>query len=120
MSEDLDKAIDLYEEFREAPADRAKHVEIVVPKVLMSMGILTAVEYRTSHKKKVVLYRHDFAPGSRPMLAAGKGRGELYLVGRRFAVTKYGITDYDARGKIVDYTPPHRCPTCLRPSEGSK
>lgn len=115
---DLDRAIELHEKFRERGADRAREIEISPPDVLMNMGVLTAMEYRTTHGRKVVLYRHDFAPGSRPMLAVGDGRGHLYLVGKRFAVTQHGITDYDARGRIVDYTPPHRCPTCLRPTEG--
>jgi hypothetical protein len=117
---DLDRAIELHEEFREKRVDRAIEIVIEPPKVLMNMGVLTALEYRTTHGHKVVLYRHDFAPGSRPMLAAGKGRGHVYLVGNRFGVTDRGITDYGPTGKAVDYTPPHRCPTCLRPAEGGK
>ena len=105
---DFKRAIDLHESFREKDADRAIEVVIEPPSVLMNMGTLTAMEYRTTHGKKVVLYRHDFAPGSRPMLAAGKGRGHLYLVGNRFGVTDRGITDYDPRGKALDYTPPRR------------
>lgn len=118
--DDFERAIDLHEAFREKSADRAIEVVIEPPKVLMNMGVLTAMEYRTTHGRQVVLYRHDFAPGSRPMLAAGKGRGHLYLVGNRFGVTSRGVTDYAPNGAAVDYTPKHRCPTCLRPAEGSK
>ena len=59
----------------------------------------------TSHRRKVVLYVHDFAPGSRPTIFAGAGRNQLYLFDGRFKVTARGITDLDARGREIDYSP---------------
>lgn len=116
---DLNNAVDLWEGFRETPASKLAHVTIPdPPDVVMILGTAQAIEYATTHgtPRKSVLYRHDFAPSARPFLGAGKGRGELYFVGGRFRVTAHGITDYDARGRVIDYTPPHRCPHCGKPS----
>ena len=69
------------------------------------MGVLEFVGYMTTHAGKPALYVHHFAPGSRPALYAGVSRNQLALYGGRYWVTGRGITDLDARGREVDYTP---------------
>jgi hypothetical protein len=65
------------------------------------MGHVEFIGYVTTHRGQTHLYIHEFAPGSRPQLAAGKRIGQLYLIGDRFKVTGRGITDIDSRGRIV-------------------
>jgi hypothetical protein len=69
------------------------------------MGVCEFIGYMTTHQGRPALYVHHFAPGSRPAMYAGTRRNELYLVGGRFHVTGRGITDLDARGREIDYTP---------------
>lgn len=98
---DLDKAAGLFRSFREERPKRARRVTLSVPKAAAVMGRLEFVGYMTTHRGKTHLYIHEFAQGSRPILAAGKGRGELFIIGKRFKVTGRGITDIDASGRTV-------------------
>lgn len=107
MTSDLRRAAQLYRDFREAAPKRARRVSIATPKALARMGVLEFVGYMTTHAGKPALYVHHFAPGSRPSLYAGARRNQLALYGGRFTVTGRGITDLDARGREVDYTPPY-------------
>lgn len=102
MRRDLERAKKLYREFREETPRRAKVVHIKLPKVVMVMGHVRAIEYDTTHAGKTHLYKHTFAPGSRPMLVAGKGRNQLYLVNGRFHVTERGIVDLDPAGREIE------------------
>lgn len=99
---DLDKAQRLYESFREERPRRAKVIRVTLPKVAMIMGHVRAIEYDTTHGGKATLYKHRFAPGSRPMLVAANGRGKLFLIGGRYHVTGRGIVDLDARGREIE------------------
>lgn len=99
---DFAGAFRLYKEFRETTPKRAKVVNYDVPSVAMIMGHVEFVGYRTSHDGKVVLYKHDFASGSRPLLAAGPKRNQLFLLGGRYRVTDRGIVDLDSRGREID------------------
>lgn len=76
---------------------------ILIPTSLAEVGRLAAVEYDTRRDGRTVLARHVFAPGCRPMLAAGAGFGEVFLLGTRFRWTHGGIVDFDANGKPIDY-----------------
>lgn len=101
MASDLDSATGLYESFREETPRRARKIRIKVPKAVAVMGHCEFVGYVTTHKGVVTLYIHEFASGSRPLLCANKGRGELFLIGGRFTVTGRGITDLDRQGRVV-------------------
>lgn len=68
----------------------------------MVMGQVEFIGYRTTHGSTLVLYKHDFAPGSRPQLAAGPKRNQLFLVGGRYRVTDRGIVDLDAKNREID------------------
>lgn len=104
---DFKGAFALHEKFREAAPTRALRARIHVPKTLMSMGDVEYIGYRTTHgtassKRKVVHYHHDFAAGSRPVLAAGPGREQLFFIGGRYHVTERGIVDLDASDQEID------------------
>lgn len=99
---DFRGAFRLYEKFREATPKTAKRVNVRVPKTVMHMGDVEYIGYRTTHGRKVVHYHHDFAVGSRPVLAAGPGHNELVLIGGRYHVTDRGIVDLDTRGREID------------------
>jgi hypothetical protein len=102
---ELEKAYRLYEDFREDRPRRARAVRITLPKAAMLMGTVTAIEYDTSHGGKMVPYRHVFAIGSRPFLAAGTtGKNRLLLYGGRYHVTERGIVDLDGAGHEIEHT----------------
>lgn len=104
-SNDIDRAAKLYRAFREEPVRRAAPMRVKLPRAVARMGPVEFIGYMTTHKRKSALYVHHFAPGSRPLMYAGPGRNQLYLIGGRFHVTGLGITDRDAAGRVVDYKP---------------
>lgn len=71
----------------------------------MVMGTAELIAYTTTHGRKVTAYAHEFAPGSRPLLCAGKKRGQLFLIGDRFKVDAHGIVDIDHAGRRRQYAP---------------
>ena len=98
----LSRVARLYKSFREAPAKRAREVFFNPPRAAAVMGHVEFIGYVTSHAGKTHLYIHEFAEGSRPMMAAGTGRNQLLLVGGRYKVTSRGITDLDPNGRAID------------------
>lgn len=98
---ELERAGRLYRAFREDAPREVKRMRVTVPKAVAVMGYCEFVGYLTTHRGRVALYIHEFAPGSRPLLCAGTGRGQLYLLGGRFKVTGRGITDEDLSGRTV-------------------
>lgn len=98
---DLARAGRLYRAFREDAPREVKRLRVSIPKAVAVMGYCEFVGYLTTHRGKVALYIHEFAPGSRPLLCAGASRGQLYLLGGRFKVTGRGITDQDQAGRMV-------------------
>lgn len=101
-SRDFRGAFRLAQDFREKKPTRVRRVNLNVPKTLMVMGHVEFIGYRTTHGEQLVLYKHDFAPGSRPQLAAGPKRNQLFIVGGRYRVTDRGIVDLDASGREID------------------
>jgi hypothetical protein len=102
---ELRAAKQLWREFREEPVGRSRRIPMRWPKVLMVMGTVELIAYVTTHGGKVTRYIHEFAPGSRPLICAGKRRGQLFLIGDRFKVTAHGIVDLDGEGRRVRHTP---------------
>lgn len=94
----LERSKRLWEGFREIPARRARTIHMALPKTMAEMGIVTRIEYTTTHGRKAVLYGHDFAPGSRPKFCASPD-GRIWFVGGRYRVTDRGIVDVDSRGR---------------------
>jgi hypothetical protein len=98
----------LWREFREEPVGRSRRIAIQWPKVLMVMGVAEFIAYRTTHGGKVTPYAHEFAPGSQPLLCAGKRRGQLYLIGQGFKVDAHGIVDVDTDGRRRHHKPRYK------------
>lgn len=61
------------------------------------IGELDLVGYRTKRKgiagDKLIRYAHDFARGSRPLLAVSKDGKQLHIVGGQYEFTDAGIED---------------------------
>ncbi len=76
---------------------------IIIPAEVAMMGRLAAVEYDTRRDGKTVMARHVFAPSCRPVIVAGAGFGEVFLLGNRFRWTHGGIVDFNAGGNPIDY-----------------
>lgn len=92
-------AKELWRDFRETAPGRSRRVQVQWPKALMVMGIAQAIAYVTTHRGKVQPYLHKFARGSKPLLCAGKKRGQLFLIGDGFKVDAHGIVDIDRAGR---------------------
>jgi hypothetical protein len=102
---EIAKAARLFEDFRERPPRSARVVRIKLPRAAALMGRVRAIEYDTTHGSKVTKYRHVFAVGSAPYLAAAPGhRGGLLLFGGRFHVTDRGIVDLGVGGREIEHT----------------
>jgi hypothetical protein len=91
----------LYGQFREERPGRTKRVPFKVPKAVAVIGHVEFIGYATTHRGKTHLYLHEFAEGSRPMMAAGPKRNQLLLVGGRYHFTARGIVDLDSSGREV-------------------
>lgn len=102
---DVRNAFKLHKAFREPLAtDRVKvrRVKVNIPTALMVQGTVESINYRTTHGGEAVLYKHEFAPGSRPFLASGPKRNQAFLIGGRYHVTERGIVDLDANGNEIE------------------
>ena len=79
------------------------------PKALMVMGEAELIAYTTTHAGKKVPYAHQFAPGSKPLLCAGKQKGLLFLIfpvkHSGFKVDAHGIVDIDRNGRRKPHKP---------------
>lgn len=102
MKKELQRAARLYRDFREEAPRRAKAIRLSLPQVAVIMGHVRQIQYDTTHRGKTHLYKHTFAPGSRPLLVAGTKRGQLLLVEGRFHVTGRGIVDLDHLGHEIE------------------
>jgi hypothetical protein len=98
---DIRSSAALYKGFREERPTRAREVTFKVPRAVAVMGQVEFFGYMTTHAGRTHLYVHQFAPGSRPTFAAGKGRNQAFLIGGRYRVTDRGIVDIDASGREV-------------------
>ena len=107
------QAIAIYENFREKSPRRIDVVKVQIPNVVAVIGHIEAlwktkaghvgaVDYRTTHGQKLTLYRHAFAPGSRPLLCVSPDGKQLFLLGGRYQFTERGIVDRDAAGNEIE------------------
>lgn len=95
-------AVALYESFREARPRKIGAVKFAVPQAVAVIGYVEGIDYKTTHGKKVTLYHHDFAPGSRPLLTVSADGKQLLLLGGRYQFTERGIVDRDHRGREIE------------------
>ena len=89
----------LFRGFRLRSPRSATSVHVVLPEAAIVMGTVRAIEYEMPHGRRGVLYRHEFAKGSRPELAAGPDPCQLVLVGGHYKVTERGIVDLHPSGR---------------------
>lgn len=95
-------AVELYESFREKKPKRLKVLDVKIPRVVVHIGYLEAIDYRTTHGAELVLYNHKFAPGSRPLLCVSADGRQLLLLGGRYHFTERGIVDKDRSGREIE------------------
>jgi hypothetical protein len=84
----------LYSGFmRRAPTRSQKLTVQALPKVAIAIGKVSRLYYVSDRDGKVVEYRHDFATGSRPLLAVSHDGKQLVLLGGAYRFTERGIVD---------------------------
>lgn len=93
------RAVKLFKGFRLRNPDAVYRVPRELPEAVIVMGELRAVAYDMPRGERQVLYWHEFADGSRPLLCAGPNQCELVLLGGRYRVTPRGIVDLTASGR---------------------
>ncbi len=96
------QACSLFESFRDRPPRKIKKVNIDIPTAMVVVGYVEFVGYKTTHSDKVKLYKHDFAPGSRPLLCSSPNGKQLFLLGGRFKFGARGIVDMNSKGEEVN------------------
>lgn len=113
---DRKRTIAIYEGFREKRAqNKVAVVKVNVPTIVAIVGHVeaietngdghvTSVDYRTTHGRKLTLYRHDFTQGSRPLLCVSPDGRQLWLLGGRYRFTRRGIVDRDAMDREIENT----------------
>ena len=100
---EMSRAAKLYESFRErAPRRVAKLGILPPPRIAVDIGHVEYIGYRTTHGRKLTLYQHDFAPGSRPLLCVSPDGRQLLLIGGRYQFTERGIVDHDIDGREIE------------------
>jgi len=82
---------------------RRCQLNILIPNDLAVIGTIHAFEYDCIRDGKLIKARHPFTPGSRPLLAVGDGRGEVFLLGTAYQFTDRGFIDFNTRGDAVAY-----------------
>jgi hypothetical protein len=97
------RAAKLYKAFRERTPRVAKEVRIKLPRAVAVMGYADFIGYTTTHRGgKALRYKHSWAKGSKPLLCAGPGKNQLFLIGGGFHVTERGIVDLTPRGREIE------------------
>lgn len=98
---EYEQALDLYNSFRERDARRINTLRLTVPGMVVAVGHVEYIGYRTTHGTETTLYKHDFIAGSRPLLAASPNGKQLFLLGGRYDFTGRGIVDRDHTGRAI-------------------
>lgn len=102
MNKVIRAAVDLYTTFRGRKPKRIKSVVFDVPEAVAIIGHVELICYRTTYDGKSEFYEHEFAPGSRPLLAASSDGRQILLLGGRYVFdADHGIVDKDARGRPI-------------------
>jgi hypothetical protein len=96
------RAAKLFRGFRLRAPRKATIVYVDLPEAAILMGKVRAIEYEMPRGRRSVLYRHEFAKGSRPDLGAGPDRCQLVIVGGNYRVTHRGIVDLTPGGREID------------------
>ena len=85
----------LYRGFMNRAPERAQKITVkALPKVALAIGKVSRLYYVSNRDGTVVEYRHDFATGSRPLLAVSHDGTQLVLLGGAYRFTERGIVDH--------------------------
>ena len=84
----------LYSAFMQRSSTRSRKLNVkALPKVALAIGKVTRLYYVSDRGGRAVEYRHDFATGSRPLLASSHDGKQLMLLGGAYRFTHRGIVD---------------------------
>lgn len=97
LRKEVTRATRLYKSFRERSPKRARVIYKKIPRVLVVIGHVDAILYRTTHNGVLHKYEHPFRAGSKPLLCTGTRDNQLYLIGGRYRFTGRGTVDLDSR-----------------------
>lgn len=90
---DVEKAADLFVQFRGENPRWIETVKLRVPPVMLLIGECDGVLYTTRREGHIESYIHQFAKKSRPLLCSDAAGNQLFLVGGRYNFTDAGIVD---------------------------
>ena len=84
----------LYSGFMQRPPSRSQKITLPPPpKVALAIGKVSRLYYVSNRGGRATEYRHDFATGSRPLLAVSHDGKTLMLLGGAYRFTDRGIVD---------------------------
>lgn len=87
------KAARRFQRFTGHRAEGAQLVPYNVPREVLAVGNILAIEYETVRDGEYEKYRHTFRARSRPLLAATFDGKQLVIVGGAYRFTERGIVD---------------------------
>lgn len=90
---EIERAADLYVNFRGENPQFIDRVKLTVPPVMLLIGECDGVLYTTRREGHIEKYIHEFAKKSRPLLASDARGTQLFLIGGRYNFTEAGIVD---------------------------
>lgn len=91
---ELQDAVQRFTGFRGTTPERVDRVPVPKPpRVLLHVGEVLGIMYRTERDGEVGDYLHEFRKKSRPTLAVTSDGKTLYLLGGAYRVTDHGIED---------------------------
>lgn len=90
---DVKKARKLFKSFTGHSAEEMYVVDVPQHRVVVAVGHVEAIAYRTVRDGKRERYIHEFRPKSQPILAAAPDGSQLYLIGGSYRFTDAGIVD---------------------------
>lgn len=91
---EIDKAANLFRDFRGDDPEYLTKVQLPTPKTGLVIGELDGVLYTTYRDGNRERYIHEFKKGSRPHLVASHDGKSLHILGGKFAFTDRGIVDH--------------------------
>ena len=86
-------AIALVEQFTGHHAETIDVIDIPADDTLVTVGECEAIAYTATRDGETNSYQHEFAKGSRPLLAVSHDGKRLYLLGGTYQFTSHGIED---------------------------
>jgi hypothetical protein len=89
----VEKAADLYVQFRGENPEFINTVKMDVPPVMLLIGECDGVLYTTRRDGHIEKYIHEFAKTARPLLCSSYDGQQLFLIGGRYNFTDAGIVD---------------------------